>query len=122
MLRAVKEEAEKPEKEAKDQHRKLWEEQQAASKAQREQELAANAFQELDDDMDGVVSVAELQTHPELDTDGDGALSEGEAQTLLGETPRRMLLPSMTASGLPSGTSTGLRFHPPTCHRHLHLT
>ena len=29
-------------------------EQQAASKAQREQELAANAFQELDDDMDGV--------------------------------------------------------------------
>ncbi|EQB78327.1 glucosidase 2 subunit beta isoform 2 precursor [Camelus ferus] len=84
MLRAVKEEAEKPEKEAKDKHRKLWEEQQAASKAQREQELAASAFQELDDDMDGAVSVAELQTHPELDTDGDGALSEGEAQTLLG--------------------------------------
>lgn len=74
MLRMVKEEAEKPEKEAKDQHQKLWEEQQAASKAQREQELATNAFQELDDDMDGVVSVVELQTHPELDTDGDGAL------------------------------------------------
>ncbi|XP_058381628.1 glucosidase 2 subunit beta isoform X2 [Diceros bicornis minor] len=84
MLRTVKEEAEKPEKEAKDQHRKLWEEQQAASKAQREQELAADAFQELDDDMDGAVSVTELQTHPELDTDGDGALSEGEAQALLG--------------------------------------
>ncbi|XP_019514872.1 PREDICTED: glucosidase 2 subunit beta isoform X1 [Hipposideros armiger] len=84
MLRMVKEEAEKPEKEAKDQHQKLWEEQQAASKAQQEQELATSAFQELDDDMDGVVSVAELQTHPELDTDGDGALSEGEAQTLLG--------------------------------------
>ncbi|XP_045048433.2 glucosidase 2 subunit beta isoform X4 [Desmodus rotundus] len=84
VLRIVKEEAEKPEKEAKDRHQKLWEEQQAASKAQREQELAASAFQELDDNMDGVVSVAELQTHPELDTDGDGALSEGEAQTLLG--------------------------------------
>ncbi|XP_065773903.1 glucosidase 2 subunit beta isoform X1 [Muntiacus reevesi] len=84
MLRTLKEEAEKPEKEAKDQHRKLWEEQQATSKEQRERELAANAFQELDDDMDGAVSVAELQTHPELDTDGDGALSEGEAQTLLG--------------------------------------
>uniref|UniRef100_G3UJW5 Glucosidase 2 subunit beta n=1 Tax=Loxodonta africana TaxID=9785 RepID=G3UJW5_LOXAF len=83
-LRTVKEEAEKPEKEAKEQHRKLWEEQQAASKAQQEQELAANAFQELDDDMDGMVSVAELQTHPELDMDGDGALSEGEAQALLG--------------------------------------
>ncbi|KAF6306966.1 protein kinase C substrate 80K-H [Rhinolophus ferrumequinum] len=84
MLRLVKEEAEKSEKEAKEQHQKLWEEQQAASKAQQEQELATSAFQELDDDMDGVVSVAELQTHPELDTDGDGVLSEGEAQTLLG--------------------------------------
>ncbi|KAF6096369.1 protein kinase C substrate 80K-H [Phyllostomus discolor] len=84
VLRIVKEEAEKPEKEAKDRHQKLWEEQQAASKAQREQELAASAFQELDDNTDGVVSVAELQTHPELDTDGDGVLSEGEAQTLLG--------------------------------------
>ncbi|KAM8764641.1 glucosidase 2 subunit beta isoform 2-T7 [Rhynchonycteris naso] len=85
MLRVVKEEAEKLEKEAKDRHQKLWEEQQAASKAEREQELAATAFQELDDNMDGVVSVAELQTHPELDADGDGVLSEGEAQTLLGE-------------------------------------
>ncbi|XP_021564549.1 glucosidase 2 subunit beta [Carlito syrichta] len=84
MLRTVKEEAEKPEKEAKEQHQKLWEEQLAASKAQREQELAADAFQELDDDMDGTVSVAELQTHPELDTDGDGTLSEAEAQALLG--------------------------------------
>ncbi|OWK11882.1 PRKCSH [Cervus elaphus hippelaphus] len=103
MLRTLKEEAEKPEKEAKDQHRKLWEvcpprwpdsepqpqhpvgrahEQQATSKEQRERELAASAFQELDDDMDGAVSVAELQTHSELDTDGDGALSEGEAQVL----------------------------------------
>uniref|UniRef100_A0A8C2VQI5 Glucosidase 2 subunit beta n=1 Tax=Chinchilla lanigera TaxID=34839 RepID=A0A8C2VQI5_CHILA len=83
-LRTLKEEAEKPEKEAKEQHRKLWEEQQAAAKAQREQQLAADAFRELDDNVDGVVSVAELQSHPELDTDGDGALSEGEAQALLG--------------------------------------
>ncbi|XP_010826798.1 PREDICTED: glucosidase 2 subunit beta [Bison bison bison] len=80
VLRTLKEEAEKPEEAAKDQHRRLWEEQQAISKEQRERELAASAFQELDDDMDGAVSVAELQTHPELDTDGDGALSEGEAQ------------------------------------------
>ncbi|XP_012585057.1 PREDICTED: glucosidase 2 subunit beta isoform X2 [Condylura cristata] len=87
MLRLVKEEAEKPEKEAKDQHQKLWEEQQAASKAQREQELAASAFQELDDDMDGAVTVAELQTHSELDTDGDGVLSEGEAQVLPTDVP-----------------------------------
>uniref|UniRef100_A0A8C9B7L3 Glucosidase 2 subunit beta n=1 Tax=Phocoena sinus TaxID=42100 RepID=A0A8C9B7L3_PHOSS len=87
LLRTLKEEAEKPEKEAKDQHRKLWEEQLTASKAQREQELATSAFQELDDDMDGAVSVAELQTHPELDTDGDGALSEGEAQVLPTDLP-----------------------------------
>ncbi|XP_008831813.1 glucosidase 2 subunit beta isoform X1 [Nannospalax galili] len=83
ILRTLKEEAEKPEKEAKEQHRKLWEEQQVLAKARREQELATNAFQELDDNLDGVVSVAELQTHLELDTDGDGALSEGEAQALL---------------------------------------
>ncbi|XP_041513343.1 glucosidase 2 subunit beta isoform X1 [Microtus oregoni] len=83
MLRLAKEEAEKPEKEAKEQHRKLWEEQQATAKVRREQELAASAFQELDDNEDGVVSVAELQTHPELDTDGDAVLSEEEAQALL---------------------------------------
>ncbi|GAB1293962.1 Glucosidase 2 subunit beta [Apodemus speciosus] len=92
-LRTAKEEAERPEKEAKEQHRKLWEEhmvtespsteQQAAAKARREQELAASAFQELDDNTDGLVSLAELQTHPELDTDGDGGLSEAEAQALL---------------------------------------
>uniref|UniRef100_A0A0A0MVU7 Glucosidase 2 subunit beta n=1 Tax=Papio anubis TaxID=9555 RepID=A0A0A0MVU7_PAPAN len=82
-LRTVKEEAEKPEKEAKEQHQRLWEEQLAATKVQREQALAADAFQELDDDMDGTVSVTELQTHPELDTDGDGVLSEAEAQALL---------------------------------------
>uniref|UniRef100_A0A2K5DZU0 Glucosidase 2 subunit beta n=1 Tax=Aotus nancymaae TaxID=37293 RepID=A0A2K5DZU0_AOTNA len=75
----VKEEAEKPEKEAQ----RAAPEQLAAAKAQREQELAADAFQELDDDMDGMVSLTELQTHPELDTDGDGALSEAEAQALL---------------------------------------
>ncbi|KAK1342740.1 hypothetical protein QTO34_015506 [Cnephaeus nilssonii] len=122
VLRTVKEEAEKPEKEAKDRHQKLWEEQQAALKAQREQELAASAFQELDDNMDGVVSVAELQTHPELDTDGDGVLSEGEAQTLLGETRRWTLPPSTTVCGLPSGTSTVPRFYPPTRQHLLCLT
>ncbi|XP_060037764.1 glucosidase 2 subunit beta [Erinaceus europaeus] len=86
-LRAAKDEAERPEKEAKERHRRLWEEQQAAAKALRERELADLAFQELDDDGDGLVSVAELQTHPELDTDADGVLSAGEAQTLLGGDP-----------------------------------
>lgn len=83
-LRAMKEAAEKPEKEAKDLHQKAWEEQKAVEQAKRDQAKAAEAFQELDDDADGMVSVAELQTHNELDIDGDGIFSETEAQTLLG--------------------------------------
>ncbi|CAM4610090.1 unnamed protein product [Lepidochelys kempii] len=83
-LRSGKEAAEKPEKEAKEIHQKKWEEQKAAEKAAQEQARASEAFQDLDDDGDGLVSVAELQTHAELDVDGDGTLSETEAQTLLG--------------------------------------
>ncbi|XP_064415710.1 glucosidase 2 subunit beta [Latimeria chalumnae] len=83
-LRAAKEAAEEPEKEAKDAHQKAWEEQQAVRKLEKEKQKAAGYFLELDDDEDGFVSVAELQSHAELDTDGDGALSESEAQALLG--------------------------------------
>ncbi|XP_061496331.1 glucosidase 2 subunit beta [Rhineura floridana] len=83
-LRSVKEAAEKPEKEAKDIHQKAWENQKAAERAARDEAKAEEAFHELDDDADGMVSITELQTHPELDTDGDGMLSETEAQTLLG--------------------------------------
>nr|XP_032646097.1 LOW QUALITY PROTEIN: glucosidase 2 subunit beta [Chelonoidis abingdonii] len=83
-LRSDKEQSEKPEKESKEIHQKEVEEQKAAEKAAREQARASEAFQELDDDGDGLVSVAELQTHVELDVDGDGTLSETEAQTLLG--------------------------------------
>ncbi|XP_066470112.1 glucosidase 2 subunit beta [Tiliqua scincoides] len=83
-LRSLKEAAEKPEKEAKEVHQKAWEELKAVEQAKRDQAKAAEAFQELDDDADGVVSVAELQTHSELDVDGDGILSEAEAKTLLG--------------------------------------
>ncbi|XP_053152487.1 glucosidase 2 subunit beta isoform X2 [Hemicordylus capensis] len=83
-LRSLKEAAEKPEKEAKDIHQNAWEEQKSAERAKRDQAKAGEAFQELDDNADGVVSVAELQAHTELDVDGDGVLSETEAQTLLG--------------------------------------
>uniref|UniRef100_A0A8C3S5Q9 Protein kinase C substrate 80K-H n=1 Tax=Chelydra serpentina TaxID=8475 RepID=A0A8C3S5Q9_CHESE len=83
-LRSGKETAEKPEKEAKEIHQKKWEEQKAAEMAAREQARASEAFQELDDDGDGLVSVAELQTHAELDVDGDGTLSETEAQVWRG--------------------------------------
>ncbi|XP_054985368.1 glucosidase 2 subunit beta [Sorex araneus] len=84
LLRAAKEEAEKPEKEAKEEHRKMWEEQVARAQSEQEQARVALIFQELDANMDERVSVDELQTHTELDTDGDGALSEEEAQALLG--------------------------------------
>ncbi|KAJ6657652.1 hypothetical protein lerEdw1_002153 [Lerista edwardsae] len=84
-LKLLKETAEKPEKEAKEMHQKAWEEQKAVEQAKRDQAKAAEAFQELDDNGDGVVSIAELQTHSELDVDGDGILSETEAQTLLGD-------------------------------------
>lgn len=84
LLRAAKEEAEKPEKEAKEEHRRMWEEQMARAQSEQEQARVTLIFQELDANMDEWISVAELQTHTELDTDGDGTLSEEEAQALLG--------------------------------------
>ncbi|XP_030052828.1 glucosidase 2 subunit beta isoform X2 [Microcaecilia unicolor] len=86
-LKALKEEAEKPEEEAKNIHKKAWEEQKAAERAEREKLQAARAFQELDQNQDGLISAAELQSHPELDIEGDGVVSEVDAQTLLGDLP-----------------------------------
>ncbi|XP_072532637.1 glucosidase 2 subunit beta isoform X2 [Salminus brasiliensis] len=83
-LRTVKETAEQPEKEAKERHLKAWEEQKAVIRAEKDKAKMAEAFLELDDDADGIVSVAELQTHVELDSDADGSVSEAEAQGLLG--------------------------------------
>ncbi|TSZ68950.1 Glucosidase 2 subunit beta [Bagarius yarrelli] len=83
-MRTVKETAEQPEKEAKGRHLKAWEEQKAAISAEKDKAKMSEAFLELDDDADGLVSVAELQTHAELDSDADGTLSEAEAQGLLG--------------------------------------
>ncbi|XP_015267713.1 PREDICTED: glucosidase 2 subunit beta [Gekko japonicus] len=84
-LRTLKEAAEKPEKEAKDAHMKAWEAQKMAEQAVKDQARAEEAFQELDGDADGLVSVAELQARAELDVDGDGILTEPEAQGLLGD-------------------------------------
>ncbi|XP_062846363.1 glucosidase 2 subunit beta [Trichomycterus rosablanca] len=83
-LRTVKETVEQPEKEAKERHLKAWEEQQAVIHAEKDKVRMVEAFHELDDNADGFVSVAELQTHTELDSDADGTLSETEAQALLG--------------------------------------
>ncbi|XP_054859330.1 glucosidase 2 subunit beta [Eublepharis macularius] len=84
-LKSLKEAAEKPEKDAKELHQKAWEEQKTAERAAKDQAKAEEAFQELDSDGDGVVSVAELQGHAELDVDGDRIMSESEAQALLGD-------------------------------------
>ncbi|XP_072104269.1 glucosidase 2 subunit beta isoform X2 [Mobula birostris] len=83
-LKAVKETAEKPEQEAKERHKKAWEEVQAARKLEKNKAVAAEIFKELDDNEDGFVTVNEIQTHPELDSDGDGVVSEQEAEVLLG--------------------------------------
>ncbi|KAK7940493.1 hypothetical protein WMY93_003819 [Mugilogobius chulae] len=83
-LRSVKEEAEKPEKEAKERHLKAWEEQKAVIRMEKDKAKMAEVFAELDDDADGSVSVAELLTHSELDPDSDGSFTEVEAQVLLG--------------------------------------
>ncbi|MBN3305813.1 GLU2B Glucosidase, partial [Amia calva] len=83
-LRSVKEAAELPEKEAKEQHLKAWEEQKAALDREKDKARMVEVFLELDDDADGVISASELQTHPELDPDSDGTLSDTEAQELLG--------------------------------------
>ncbi|XP_012991520.2 glucosidase 2 subunit beta [Esox lucius] len=83
-LRTVKEIAEEPEKEAKERHLKAWEEQKELIRMEKDKARMAEAFLELDDDADGYVSVAELQSHPELDPDSDGSLTETETQGLLG--------------------------------------
>ncbi|XP_049601460.1 glucosidase 2 subunit beta [Syngnathus scovelli] len=83
-LRTVKEAAEEPEKEAKERHLKAWEDEKAAVRAEKDNARMAEVFIELDDDGDGFVSLAELQSHTELDTDSDGSFTETEAQALLG--------------------------------------
>ena len=78
-LEAAKNAAEEPERAAKDEHRRLWDEQKAD---QAETEARANAqfgFDELDSNSDGYVTVDELRTRYELDDDGDGDISEEEA-------------------------------------------
>lgn len=83
-LRTTKEAAEQPEKEAKERHLKAWEDQKAVIRQEKDKARMAGVFLELDDDSDGLVSVAELLSHSELDPDSDGSFTEAEAQGLLG--------------------------------------
>merc|ERR1711892_375159 len=83
-----KEETEAPEKEALDYYRRIEEEEK---KKQEEVEAAAAAadaveyFSILDTDLDGVVTMSELQARPGLDTNKDGEVSEEEAKFFLGD-------------------------------------
>merc|ERR1711892_179860 len=83
-----KEETEAPEKEALDYYRRIEEEEK---KKQEEEEAASAAaeaakyFSILDTDLDGVVTMTELQARPGLDTNKDGEVSEEEAKFFLGD-------------------------------------
>jgi len=78
--KALKDEAEEPEKRAKEQHKKEWEDQKAAKKAAEEAVESASAFGVLDVNGDGWISVEELLSHHHLLHD----MKEEEAKELLG--------------------------------------
>jgi len=77
--KAIKEAAEKPETESKDKHQKVWDELQATKKEEEDRVERNDAFDILDIDKDGWLSIAELLSHPHLDSDQ----SENDAKDLL---------------------------------------
>ncbi|XP_067846343.1 glucosidase 2 subunit beta-like isoform X2 [Heptranchias perlo] len=81
VLKTAKEKAELPENEAKEKHQQAWKE---LTRAKQEGARAVVAFNELDKNGDGFVSVVEIQAHSELDGDEDDIFSEMEAQVILG--------------------------------------
>ena len=78
-LRGVKEAAEQPEREAKDEHKKRWEEEKEVRKEAKRKAEAKSGFDELDTSSDGFVSLDEIRARVELDDDGDGEVTEKEA-------------------------------------------
>ncbi|XP_065674245.1 glucosidase 2 subunit beta isoform X5 [Hydra vulgaris] len=68
-LRAAKEAAEKPETEAKELHKKNWEEVQAKRKAERESALCLQHFFLLDLDKNGWITYTELTNSPYMKSD-----------------------------------------------------
>ncbi|XP_059168409.1 glucosidase 2 subunit beta-like isoform X1 [Physella acuta] len=85
ILKAAKEEAEAPEKVAKDKHEQAWEAVKAERKKRQETEAASLAFLDLDVNQDGRVDFPEIIRHPEFDIDSDGTVSEEEAREYLEE-------------------------------------
>ena len=78
-LAATRDAAEEPEKAAKEEHNRKWEEEKEAKKAVKLKEDAQFGFNQLDSNSDGLVSVDELRGRYELDDNGDGEVSEEEA-------------------------------------------
>jgi len=84
----LKDDAEAPEQAALDYYKRIEEEEK---KKQEEEEAASAAaeaakyFSILDTDLDGVVTMTELQARPGLDTNKDGEVSEEEAKFFLGD-------------------------------------
>ncbi|XP_069737601.1 glucosidase 2 subunit beta isoform X2 [Phaenicophaeus curvirostris] len=78
-LRAAKDEAEGPERAAKEEQQRRRLEQREAALAAQDAARADEAFRALDADGDGRLTAAELRARPELDGDGDGDVSEEEA-------------------------------------------
>lgn len=78
-LTSARDAAEEPEKTAKEEHKRKWEEEKEAKKAASLREKAKYGFDQLDMNSDGFVSLDELRTRYELDDNGDGEVSEEEA-------------------------------------------
>merc|ERR1719318_1335775 len=79
----LKEDAEAPEKAALDYYKRIEEEEK--KRQEEEEAAAAEYFSILDTDMDGVVTMSELQARPGLDTNKDGEVSEDEAKFFLSD-------------------------------------
>lgn len=79
-MEAWKNEAEGPEKSAKEAHEKIHEEEKTRRQHEEEQNRAKEAFDELDINRDHLLSVLEMKTHLEFDIDSDGTVSEDEAK------------------------------------------
>jgi len=79
----MKKSAEEPEKEALEKYRVIEEEKRAreeAAKKERESVEAGEAFAHLDNDGDGILTIAELQSRQTFDTDRNGEVSVEEAK------------------------------------------
>ena len=82
-LQQIKEEAEIPEKEAKDAHQARVDEEKNRLDALKTDLESSGAFEDLDKNQDGMVSVDEMQAHTEFDIDSNGDVSQEEAKEYL---------------------------------------